>query len=164
MQNTCSDEHSTSESLDMPNSHCLDLDLTTCSSSQYFNHENGLNSRGDSLQLLEDSENHFPFVDVSPIPSMNTPIFVGPDPCQGWEKTIQGLDRNTEDDTSLPCPEEKDGKLSLTVAENTNVISFLRKEYKDLCHIYKGHIHDSLEQKNSGHEKTIERFFSVCIL
>ncbi|KAL6320742.1 hypothetical protein AAG906_008742 [Vitis piasezkii] len=68
---------------------------------------------------------------------MNTPIFVGPDPCQGWEKTIQGLDRNTEDDTSLPCPEEKDGKLSLTVAEDTNVISFLRKEYKDLCHIDK---------------------------
>ena len=148
----------------MPNSHCLDLDLTTCSSSQYFNHENGINSRGDNLQLPEDSENHFPFVDVSPIPSMNTPIFVGPDPCQVWEKTIQGLDRNIEDDTSLPCPEEKDGKLSLTVAEDTNVISFLMKEYKDLCHIDKGHIHDSLEQKNSRHEKTIERFFSVCIL
>ena len=74
------------------------------------------------------------------------------------------LDRNIEDDTSLPYPEEKDGKLSLTVAEDTNVISFLMKEYKDLCHIDKGHIHDSLEQKNSRHEKTIERFFSVCIL
>ncbi|RVW50371.1 putative LRR receptor-like serine/threonine-protein kinase [Vitis vinifera] len=123
VQNTWSDEPSASESSDMPNSHCLDLDLTTCSSSQYSDHDNGLNSRGDSLQLPENSENHFPSDDASSILSTNTPIFVGPNPCQGWEKTIQGLDRNTEDDTSLPCPEEKDGKLALTVAGDKDAIS-----------------------------------------
>ncbi|XP_034674880.1 kinesin-like protein KIN-7F isoform X2 [Vitis riparia] len=145
VQNTWSDEPSASESSDMPNSHCLDLDLTTCSSSQYSDHDNGLNSRGDSLQLPENSENHFPSDDASSILSTNTPIFVGPNPCQGWEKTIQGLDRNTEDDTSLPCPEEKDGKLALTVAGDTDAISS----------------HGSLEQKIQDMKKTIESLFSM---
>ncbi|KAJ9674850.1 hypothetical protein PVL29_024029 [Vitis rotundifolia] len=161
VQNTWSDEHSASESSDMPNSHCLDLDLTTCSSSRYSDHDNGLNSRGDSLQLPENSENHFPSDDASPILSMNAPIFVGPNPCQGWEKTIQGLDRNTEDDTSLPCPEEKDGKLALTVTGDTDAISSPRKGYKDLCHIDKGHTHGSLEQKIQDMKKTIESLFSM---
>ncbi|RVX14975.1 Kinesin-like protein KIN-7F [Vitis vinifera] len=116
----------------------------TCSS-QYSDHDNGLNSRGDSLQLPENSENHFPSDDASSILSTNTPIFVGPNPCQGWEKTIQGLDRNTEDDTSLPCPEEKDGKLALTVAGDTDAISS----------------HGSLEQKIQDMKKTIESLFSM---
>ncbi|KAL6316467.1 hypothetical protein AAG906_018170 [Vitis piasezkii] len=97
VQNTWSDEPSASESSDMPNSHCLDLDLTTCSSSQYSDHDNGLNSRGDSLQLPENSENHFPSDDASSILSTNTPIFVGPNPCQGQMITHGSLEQKIQD-------------------------------------------------------------------
>ena len=158
MQNTFSDEHSASESSQMPNSHCLDLDSTTCSSSQYSDHDSCLNSR-------KHTENHFVSDDSSPILSTTIQGLddYSKDICNGQSVEMEksSINWNTEDDTSIPCPEEKDGKLDLTVAGDTDAISSPSKGSKDLCHSDKDDIHEALEQKIQAMRKTIERLFSI---